>query len=284
MSPRKLSAVLALLVFASALRAGTILEVTTASATVKVNATVAPGGVPGVVVSSNTVDLYSGGVLGAQLVNSPSNGMQLLLKSPTVGERPNLGAISNPLSGIYISSTWSGFVYNGAAMWSIGRNGVGVGQITGNAVHRKDSQDPRNSPSIETELNHDGVTWINNRMPDGTLGHDPSGRFLRFQVAGNNSMSVGAYGVQVGIFTASQLPGVSTLTVAGTIETTSGGIKFPDGSVQTTAAGASSNVFDSIVLTPRSTPPASPAVGTLYIDSNTNQARWWNGSQWLVAW
>lgn len=170
-------------------------------------------------------------------------------------------------------------------MWSIGRNGLGVGQITGNSVHRKDSDDTRVSPSIEVEGNHDGLTWIDNRQPDGVLGHDVAGRFVRFQVGGNNTLSAGRYGVQIGTHTVAQ-DGVtnSTLTVAGRVESLSGGFKFPDGTVQTTAAGATTNVFTSIVLTPQSVAPASPAIGTLYIDSNTNQARWWNGSQWLVAW
>ena len=267
MSPRKLSAALAPLFFALALRAGTILEVSTASATVKVAATVAPGGTPGVVISSNSVDLYSGGILGAQLINSPSNGMQLLLKGPTVGEKPNLGCITNPNSGLSVSAGWTNFIYNGTAMWSVGRNGVGVGQFTGNAITRKDSDDPRNSPSIENEGNHDGITWIDNRLPDGVLGHDPAGRFLRFQIAGRNVASVSS----------------AAFTVQGVVESTAG-FKFPDGTVQTTAAGASSNVFNFVVFAPQAAPPASPAVGTLYLDSGTNQFRWWNGSQWLVAW
>ena len=275
---------LLLLAAAPAIHAGTILEVTTASATVKVTATVAPGGTPGVVISSNSVDLYSGGVLGAQLVNSATHGMQMLLKSPTVGEKPNLGSISNPNSGLAVSAGWTNFIFNGAAMWSVGRNGVGVGQFTGNAVHRKDSQDPRNSPSIETELNHDGITWINNRMPDGVMGHDPTGRFLRVQVAGNNALSVGAYGVQIGTYTVSQSAGASALTVAGPIESVAGGFKFPDGSVQTTAATGAPNVFDTLVLTPRATAPAAPVPGTVYINSVSKQAFWWDGSQWLVAW
>lgn len=266
--------------------AGTVVEVSDSSASWKVKNVFAPGGSPALTISSNTIDIYSNGIQVGQFRNTPSEGGQLLLKGPTVSETPNIGCLTNPLSGISVSAGWTHFLFNRAAMWSIGRNGVGVGQITGNAVHRKDSQDPRNSPSIETEGNHDGITWIDNRLPDGVLGHDPMGRFLRFQVGGVNSMSIGRYGVQIGTYTLAQ-DGVtnSTLTVAGTIESLSGGFKFPDGTIQTTAAtGPSSNTFDYIVLTPRLTPPSNPVPGTVYISSATKQGYWWDGSQWLVAW
>lgn len=267
--------------------AGTIVEVTVSSSTLNVPFHVSPGGVKAISVSSKTIDMYTDGILGAQLTNSVANGTQLLLKGQVVGERPNIGCLTNPLSGIGVSAGWTLFVFNGTAMWSVGRNGAGVGQITGNAVHRKDADDNRLMPSIETELNHDGITWINNRMPDGVLGQDPMGRFLRFQVGGNNTLSVGRYGVQVGTYTKSQ-DGVtnSTLTVAGTVESLSGGFKFPDGTTQTSAAQGQSTTptFDFIILTPRLTPPPSPAVGTVYIDSTTGQGLWWNGTQWLVAW
>lgn len=269
------------------LRAGTVTEVLDASSTLKVPLHVKPGGVDALKVSSKTVDFYSDGILGAQIANHPSYGMQLLLKGPTVGEKPNIGCLTNPASGISVSAGWSAFLFNGTAMWSVGRNGLGVGQITGNAVHRKDADDTRITPSIETELNHDGVTWIDNRMPDGTLGHDPTGRFLRFQVGGNNTLSVGKFGVQIGTYTKSQ-DGVahSTLTVQGRIESLDGGFKFPDGTVQTSAAQSQSTTptFDYIVLTPRATAPASPVEGTLYINSVTKQAYWWDGVQWVVAW
>lgn len=257
----------ALALLASAAHGGTILEVTTASATVKVQAVVAPGGYPAVDISSTSVNISAGNQLVGQFVNPPGVGGQLLLKGIVVGETPNIGVLSQPLSGIAVGVSWHNFIVNRVAMWSVGRNGLGLGQWTGNAITRKDADDPRNSPSIENEGNHDGITWIDNRLPDGVLGHDPAGRALRFQIAGKNVASVSS----------------AAFTVQGVVESTAG-FKFPDGTVQTTAAGAGSNVFDSIVLTPRASPPASPAVGTIYMDSTTNQARWWNGSAWIVAW
>ena len=50
----------------------------------------------------------------------------------------------------------------------------------------------------------------------------------------------------VGIGTTS--PG-SKLTVAGTIESTAGGVKFPDGTTQTTAASGQASIADSSVTT-----------------------------------
>src|SRR5262249_58637680 len=52
-------------------------------------------------------------------------------------------------------------------------------------------------------------------------------------------------------------PGTALLTVAGQIETTSGGIKFPNGTVQTTsAAGALFQVSHDTTLTGNGTPDA----------------------------
>ncbi len=257
----------ALLALATNSWGGTILEVTQASATVKVQAVVSPGGYPAVDISSTSVNISAGNQLIGQFVNPPGVGGQLLLKGIVVGETPNIGVLSQPLSGIAVGVTWHNFIVNRVAMWSVGRNGLGLGQWTGNAITRKDVDDPRNSPSIENEGNHDGITWVDNRLPDGVLGHDPAGRFLRFQIAGKNVASVSS----------------AAFTVQGVVESTAG-FKFPDGSIQTTAAGSTSNVFDSIVLTPRATAPASPVQGTIYINSVSKQAYWWDGSQWLVAW
>lgn len=265
-------------------RAGSIMDVSVTSATVKVNTTISPASVQAIYVSSTSVDLSAGGALIAQVTNSGTNGGQVLLKNPTISETPNIASMANPLTGISITNGLTSYCYNRTAMWSFSRNGAGLGYLMGNAITSKDADDT-SIPAINNEINNDGIMWIDNRQPDGILGHDVSGRFLRFKVGGNRSLSIGRYGVQIGTYTVAQ-DGVinSTLTVAGRVESTVGGFKFPDGSIQTTAASSSSNVFTSIVLTPQSTPPTSPVIGTIYIDSNTNQARWWNGSQWLVAW
>lgn len=53
--------------------------------------------------------------------------------------------------------------------------------------------------------------------------------------AASGNMTIQPYGGNVGIGTASP---AQLLSVAGTVESTSGGFKFPDGTVQTTAGGA----------------------------------------------
>jgi len=269
---------------ATVLNAGVIYDVTSTSATFKVPMYVSPLNVPSLYVSSKTVDMYSEGTLTAQVANSVTTGYQFLLKSQVLGEKPNIATFSNPATGFSISPGVSSYIYNGTAMWSFGRNGAGLGQFTGNAITAKDADD-LSDPAISNEGNHDGIMWIDNRMPDGIIGHDVKGRFLRVKVGGKRALSIGSDTVQVGVYTPSvDVLTASTLTVGGRIESLSGGYKFPDGSVQTTAATGTGNVFDSIVITPRATPPASPVVGTIYINSITKQAYWWEGSQWLVAW
>ncbi len=63
-------------------------------------------------------------------------------------------------------------------------------------------------------------------------------------VSQSNSLVLGN-GVNVGIGT--PLPG-SKLTVAGLIETTTGGVKFPDGTIQTTALTANGGILNQITL------------------------------------
>jgi hypothetical protein len=76
--------------------------------------------------------------------------------------------------------------------------------------------------------------------PEGPGLHNATAIGENAAVGESNALVLGGMGVnavKVGIGT--DMPG-STLTVAGTIESTSGGIKFPDGTVQTTAASGTS--------------------------------------------
>jgi hypothetical protein len=77
---------------------------------------------------------------------------------------------------------------------------------------------------FRAKANHDGAfVWA-----DSSINAD-------FASTGNDQFLIRAAG-GVGIGTTS--PGLSKLKVAGTVESTSGGFKFPDSSVQTTAASA----------------------------------------------
>ncbi|MBU0671781.1 MAG: hypothetical protein KJ732_01995, partial [Candidatus Margulisbacteria bacterium] len=79
------------------------------------------------------------------------------------------------------------------------------------------------------------------------------------QQGGSNKMTIGSNGF-VGI--ASDEP-TSRLTVAGTMETTLGGVKFPDGTIQTTAAGAGG-------VTGISSQGATPITGAADIKAGSN--------------
>ena len=68
----------------------------------------------------------------------------------------------------------------------------------------------------------------------GYLEYDHAGNFLRIGTVGTERVRIASSG-NVGIGTTSP---AQKLSVAGTIESTSGGFKFPDGTVQTTAGGA----------------------------------------------
>jgi hypothetical protein len=48
---------------------------------------------------------------------------------------------------------------------------------------------------------------------------------------------------------------------------------------------ATAHIRDAMVLEPRATPPASPVVGTMYIDSSdSNKLKVWDGTAWQACW
>src|SRR5262245_31990608 len=67
-------------------------------------------------------------------------------------------------------------------------------------------------------------------VTSGTVGR--IAKFITIDALGNSNMSEDKFG-KIGIGTTSP---TSPLTVQGMVEITLGGLKFPDGSVQTTAA------------------------------------------------
>ena len=66
---------------------------------------------------------------------------------------------------------------------------------------------------------------------------------------------------------------------SGTIESMSGGFKFPDGTTQTTAFVGSSACTDH---GPLSSAPASPTECARYFNTVTKQFYGWNGSSWVI--
>ncbi|MBC7420543.1 MAG: hypothetical protein H7328_07430, partial [Bdellovibrio sp.] len=117
--------------------------------------------------------------------------------------RAPAGTASGDLSGTYPSP----------ALAAIGAGGTGT----------KITYDTKGRVTASTSLNSADVTTA--------LGFTPSNVAWSKNASNDASYSAG----NVGIGTAT--PG-QRLTVAGTIESTSGGVKFPDGTVQATAAGS----------------------------------------------
>jgi hypothetical protein len=173
---------------------------------------------------------------GVRITSTAVGMFQILLPDPVIGERPQFGSINSPLSGFSTGNGVQNVINNGTANVSWGRHGDGaLGQVF-NAGTGLETQ--MTEPTLENEGNHDGIYWIDNRAPDGVFGHDPSGRFLLFDVGGTRIFRVGNSGVGIGTPIIS-----STLTVNGPIESKNGGYKFPNGSIQLTAATGGSQVI-----------------------------------------
>lgn len=77
----------------------------------------------------------------------------------------------------------------------------------------------------------------------GLYWYGGSSANYRMGIAANGDVLLAPYGGRVGVGTAT--PG-QQLSVAGTIESLSGGFKFPDGSIQTSAAAGPANAITSI--------------------------------------
>lgn len=105
-------------------------------------------------------------------------------------------------------------------------------------------------------LSKDSTGGDNDLLIDGKVGS--SGRVILGLNSGN-----------VGIGTSS--PG-QKLSVAGVVESTSGGFKFPDATVQASAANQAG-----------STRPASPAAGLQFFDTSLGKPIWYSGTGWVDA-
>jgi hypothetical protein len=77
-------------------------------------------------------------------------------------------------------------------------------------------------------------SWGSNRS-DGWVSYDTSNQALYMGTAGSERLRISSTG-NVGI---GRTPTTNPLEVAGIIESTTGGFKFPDGTIQTTSAGTS---------------------------------------------
>ena len=104
------------------------------------------------------------------------------------------------------------------------------------------------------EIGQSGSAWSKAYLGDGTVG-GPSYTFGNdttlgiFKVAGTSTIGFSTQGLERMRISANGNVGIGTtapaqkLSVAGTIESTSGGFKFPDNTTQTTAAGGVSPSF-----------------------------------------
>lgn len=93
------------------------------------------------------------------------------------------------------------------------------------------------SPSVRLEIvdaSNDGLLKLSRGVGTSTLFKVSSGGVFTLQNQGSDVLIVNSGNLSIGTTTST-----SKLTVAGTIESLSGGFKFPDGTIQTTAASTS---------------------------------------------
>ncbi len=147
------------------------------------------------------------------------------------------GGGSGTLTSVTAGTGLTGGGISGAVTIGIAPGGVSANELAANAVTT-----PKLADNSVTDAKIAGVAGSKVTgtipvagVPAGSANYIQNGTALQagsnFNISGN-----GLIGGNLGIGTPSS---GSKLTVAGTIESTSGGIKFPDGTTQTTAATAS---------------------------------------------
>lgn len=242
----------ALLLLASTVKAGDLVNITTESATVNIPVTISDQGVQ---------------IFRAESVEA--SGLRygrILLPNVPVSEKPNLANFTNPNTGLSLSSNDIIVIHNGTADFSFSRDTWDGGGVV--LIHNATRQEPLGNalPVFSNELNKDGIFWIDNRLPDGVVGHDPSGRSLLFDVGRHYPLRVGYNGIDV-----------TTMTVTA--------IQFRDGSIMTTvptgggSGGGGSGCQDDGAL---SSAPSTPGVCESYFNTVDHQKYMWNGSAWVI--
>jgi hypothetical protein len=158
--------------------------------------------------------------------------IQLRIPGAIIGEVPILADMTGT-SGLSVERTSIGFDIQTVSYLSLS-NALAHNSLM--TFNQGTSTDPLGLyPTVGNEQDRDGWSFIDNST-EGVHNLHPEKRFLDFQVAQNHIVRMGAYGVFVGTAPSVSSISSSTLTVAGRIESLSGGFKFPDGSLQTTAS------------------------------------------------
>jgi hypothetical protein len=186
----------------------------TASSTVTVAAVLITGQTSPTITASDstTVELSVAGTSVVKLTTSTSNHAQMLVRDQLEGDKPNIASFNYPTTGINVGSQLS-IIKNGGAIWTLGTKSGPLGTyagitISGGTVKDNEIGPPQISP--EGTAQYDGISWVDNRLPDGVVGHDASGRFVMLEVNKNRMFRVGSNGVGVHISTSSgSIPGGS---------------------------------------------------------------------------
>jgi hypothetical protein len=184
------------------------------------------------------------------------------LRSNTVGG----GNSAFGSAALYAFTGTTGLEFNtavGSAALSFLTTGAGNIAVGANA-----GGNLQGSESNNIYIGHRGVTGESNTIRIGDPTLQPNGNIY----IGNNGMSGDSGTIRIGT------PGTQTATYLagnvstnGTIQSTSGGFKFPDGSVQTSAAGTLSmmNTFTGQNVFTAAPTGTSVGQGSLYIDPGT---------------
>jgi hypothetical protein len=204
-----------------------------------------------------------------------------IVNAPTAaGASVLIGQNSNSLNiGVNGASPINFFNSGGTKMTVLSNGNVGVGltsPVSPLQVYRSSGGDPSLS-SDATNITTLG-TAVTPQLAFGGYGTSPYGMWMQVKRNNNDGNSypliINPLGGNVGIGTPT--PG-QKLSVAGTIESTSGGIKFPDGTTQTTAAsGASSETLATVTSRGATTSAAVALNGGATVASLVN-----NGSSYF---
>lgn len=116
---------------------------------------------------------------------------KILVPSPGVSERPSIACVSEPRTGIAPSVTNVSIVIQNTTGWTFQKGGDGFWGLMHNSGNLRKDGDTYQFGNIFDEVNKDCIAWVDNRLPDGVLGHDVGGRFIVFRIGTATSFRVG---------------------------------------------------------------------------------------------
>ncbi|RTL20766.1 MAG: hypothetical protein EKK55_17425 [Rhodocyclaceae bacterium] len=139
--------------------------------------------------NETSMSLTASGSTVVVITTSPGNG-KILVPNSTITERPSIASIGFPTTGMHYGNTTTDVIINNNSTHQFSKSGDGYFNMVMMGSMRKDG-DGHLYPRIHSEINHDGINWVDNRLPDGTVGHDLNGRFIDYEIGGATKFRVG---------------------------------------------------------------------------------------------